>query len=109
KYSKAWRTSLTFSQILRFVRRSSVASRIEKPFQLGDQILLEGGVEGEVIELNWRATHIRNGANDVVVIPNSAIAKMRIQNHSSGSKRHSGSLTVAIDSMNEPEMALDLL
>jgi CRP-like cAMP-binding protein len=70
---------------------------IERPFQLGDQVLLEGGVEGEVIELNWRATHLRNGANDIVVIPNSAIVKMRIQNHSSGSKRHSGSLAVPGD------------
>jgi small-conductance mechanosensitive channel len=54
---------------------SGISLSIEKPFKLGDQILLEGGVEGEVIKLNWRATHIRNGANDVVVIPNSAIAK----------------------------------
>ena len=88
---------------------SGISLSIEKPFKLGDQILLEGGVEGEVIKLNWRATHIRNGANDVVVIPNSAIAKMRIQNHSSGSERHSGSLTVIVDSINEPEMALELL
>ena len=88
---------------------SGISLSIEKPFRLGDQILLEGGVEGEVIELNWRATHVRNAANDVVVIPNSAIAKMRIQNHSSGSKRHSGSLTVVVDSMNEPETTLELL
>jgi small-conductance mechanosensitive channel/CRP-like cAMP-binding protein len=88
---------------------SGISLSIERPFQLGDQILLEGGVEGEVIELNWRATHIRNGANDVVVIPNSSIAKMRIQNHSSGSKRHSGSLIVTVDSVHEPKMALELL
>jgi small-conductance mechanosensitive channel/CRP-like cAMP-binding protein len=88
---------------------SGISLSIEKPFQLGDEILLEGGVEGEVVELNWRSTHVRNAANDVVIIPNSAIAKMRIQNHSSGSKRHSGSLTVVVDSMNEPEMALELL
>jgi small-conductance mechanosensitive channel len=88
---------------------SGISLSIERPFKLGDQILLEGGVEGEVTELNWRATHVRNGANDVVVIPNSAIAKMRIQNHSSGSKRHSGSLTVAVDSMNDPEMTIELL
>jgi small-conductance mechanosensitive channel len=54
---------------------SGISLSIEKPFQLGDQILLDGGVEGEVIELNWRATHIRNGANDVVVIPNSSMPK----------------------------------
>ena len=88
---------------------SGISLSIEKPFKLGDQVLLEGGVEGQVIELNWRATHLRNGANDIVVIPNSAIAKMRIQNHTSGSERHSGSFTVVVDSANEPEMTLELL
>jgi mechanosensitive ion channel-like protein len=37
---------------------SGISLSIERPFQLGDQILLESGVEGEVIELNWRATHV---------------------------------------------------
>ena len=45
------------------------------PYRPGDEILLEGGVEGEVIQVNWRSTHLRNGANDVVVIPNSASLK----------------------------------
>jgi small-conductance mechanosensitive channel len=59
---------------------SRISLGIERPYGPGDEILLEGGVEGEVVQVNWRSTHLRNGANDVVVIPNSAIAKMRIQN-----------------------------
>src|ERR1700730_3962993 len=55
---------------------SGISLSIEKPYRIGDEILLEGGAEGEVIEMNWRATHLRNGANDVVIIPNSAIAKL---------------------------------
>jgi small-conductance mechanosensitive channel/CRP-like cAMP-binding protein len=88
---------------------SGISMSIESPFRLGDEILLEGGVEGEVVEMNWRATHIKNGANDIVVIPNSAIAKMRIQNHSTGSKRHSASFSVVVDSTNEPEMTVQVL
>jgi len=88
---------------------SGISLTIEKPYRLGDEILLEGGIEGEVIQVNWRSTHLRNGANDVVVIPNSAIAKMRIQNHSAGSKRYSGSLTVAVDARNEPEFTMEIL
>jgi small-conductance mechanosensitive channel len=88
---------------------SGVSLSIEKPFRVGDEILLEGGAEGEVIEMNWRATHLRNGANDVVVIPNSAIAKLRIQNHSSGNRRYSGSLSVVVDIRNEPELTLEIL
>jgi CRP-like cAMP-binding protein len=59
--------------------------------------------------VNWRSTHLRNGANDVVVVPNSAVAKLRIQNHSAGAKRYSESLTVSVDSRNEPELALEVL
>jgi small-conductance mechanosensitive channel len=88
---------------------SGISLSIEKPYRIGDEILLEGGAEGEVIEMNWRATHLRNGANDVVVIPNSTIAKLRIQNHSAGNRRYSGSLTVIVDYRNEPELTLEIL
>lgn len=88
---------------------SGISLNIEKPYQLGDEILLEGGIEGQVVQVNWRSTHLRNGANDVVIVPNSAIAKMRIQNHSSGSKRYSGALTVTVDSRNEFQFATELL
>ncbi|MBV8378750.1 MAG: mechanosensitive ion channel [Verrucomicrobia bacterium] len=88
---------------------SGISLSIEKPYRIGDEILLEGGAEGEVVEMNWRSTHLRNGANDIVVIPNSAIAKLRIQNHSAGTRRSNGSLTVAVDSRNEPELVLEIL
>jgi small-conductance mechanosensitive channel/CRP-like cAMP-binding protein len=88
---------------------SGISLTIEKPYQLGDDILLEGGIEGQVIEVNWRSTHLRNGANDRVVIPNSAIAKMRIQNHSAGTKRYNGTLSVVVDSRNELDVTMELL
>ncbi|MBV9873747.1 MAG: mechanosensitive ion channel [Verrucomicrobia bacterium] len=88
---------------------SGISLTIEKPYQLGDDILLEGGIEGQVIEVNWRSTHLRNGANDRVVIPNSAIAKMRIQNHSAGTKRYNGTLSVVVDSRNEVDVTMELL
>jgi small-conductance mechanosensitive channel len=88
---------------------SGISLSIEKPYQIGDEILLEGGAEGTVIEMNWRSTHLKNSANDVVIIPNSSIAKMRIQNHSAGSRNYSGSATVIVDSRNEPELTLEIL
>jgi len=59
---------------------SGLSLSVEKPYDVGDAVLLEGGVEGEVIQINWRSTHLRNSQNDVVIIPHSAMAKMRIQN-----------------------------
>src|SRR6202162_1902242 len=88
---------------------SGISLSIEKPYRVGDEILLEGGAEGEVMEMNWRSTHLRNGANDIVIIPNSALAKIRIQNHSAGTRRYNGSLSVIVDSRNEPELVLEIL
>jgi small-conductance mechanosensitive channel/CRP-like cAMP-binding protein len=88
---------------------SGLSLSIEKPYRIGDEVLLEGGAEGEVIEVNWRSTHLRNGANDVVIVPNSAMAKIRIHNHSAGTKRYSESLTVSVDNRNEPELTLEVL
>jgi small-conductance mechanosensitive channel len=36
---------------------------VEKPYDVGDALLLEGGVEGKVIQINWRSTHLRNNEN----------------------------------------------
>ena len=88
---------------------SGISLSIEKPYQIGDEILLEGGAEGTVVQINWRSTHLKNGANDVVIIPNSTIAKIRIQNHSAGTRIYSGSATVTVDSRNEPEFTLEIL
>jgi small-conductance mechanosensitive channel/CRP-like cAMP-binding protein len=88
---------------------SGISLSIEKPYRIGDEIVLEAGAEGKVIQMNWRSTHLKNGANDIVIVPNSSIAKMRIQNHSAGTKCYSGSLTVTVDSRNEPELTLEIL
>jgi small-conductance mechanosensitive channel/CRP-like cAMP-binding protein len=88
---------------------SGLSLSIEKPYEVGDAILLEGGVDGEVIQINWRSTHLRNTQNDVVIIPHSSMAKMRIQNHSALSARYGGSLNVDVDSRNEPDFAADIL
>ena len=88
---------------------SGLSLSVEKPYDVGDAVLLEGGVEGKVIQINWRSTHLRNSENDVVIIPHSSMAKMRIQNHSAVTARYGGNLSVVVDSRNEPELALKIL
>lgn len=60
---------------------SGLAINVERPFGAGDWITLPGDVEGQVIEINWRATRIRTLSNDIIVIPNSVVAKGVITNH----------------------------
>jgi hypothetical protein len=60
---------------------SDLAINIEHPFAAGDWITMNDNVEGQIIEIDWRATRIRTFANDMVVIPNSVIAKAIVTNH----------------------------
>ena len=52
------------------------------PYRVGDSVTLDDSTEGEVVEITWRATHIGKANRDLVVVPNSSIAKSRIINRS---------------------------
>ncbi|WP_092177390.1 mechanosensitive ion channel family protein [Bosea sp. OK403] len=74
---------------------SGVALNIGRPYAVGDWIVLNGGIEGRVLETNWRATHLLNGANDLVVLPNSSLAKATLTNMSSPERSHGVKLTIS--------------
>lgn len=52
---------------------------LDRPFKLGDQIKI-GETEGTIEEVGFRSTRIRTHYNSVVSIPNSLVAKERIDN-----------------------------
>lgn len=59
---------------------SGVALSLEKPFRPGDWIALSDGTEGEVVDVNWRATRLRGWDNATQVVPNSVIARQGFRN-----------------------------
>lgn len=61
--------------------------QIDEPLQVGDWVDV-AGVEGKVIEINWRSTRILTRSNDFVSIPNSLVAKGAIVNFSAPSSIH---------------------
>jgi small-conductance mechanosensitive channel len=76
---------------------SGIAINIEDPFRAGDWISVDGANEGQVIEINWRATRIRDRNGDTLVIPNSQIAKSRVTNHSLPERAHPSSINIDIE------------
>jgi hypothetical protein len=56
-----------------------------RPYRPGDWISIEGGTDGRVIEMNWRAAQVLTAKRDLAIVPNSAIAKAKIVNASSPS------------------------
>jgi len=52
---------------------------LDRPFKLGDTIKV-GDTEGTVTEVGFRSTRIRTYYNSIISIPNSVVAKERIDN-----------------------------
>jgi len=60
---------------------AGLALQVERPFRVGHWVTAAGH-EGRIIEVTWRATKIRTKAGNLVVLPNSEIAKTAITNYS---------------------------
>lgn len=54
----------------------------DHPINLNDYIKLDSGQEGYVTRIGWRSTLLRTGQNNMVVVPNSTLAKAVITNYS---------------------------
>jgi small-conductance mechanosensitive channel len=76
---------------------AGLAINIERPFGAGDWIAVGDQALGQVIQVNWRATHLRTWSNDMLVIPNSIVTKAVITNHSRPRGAHHCLLRVKVD------------
>lgn len=60
---------------------AGLAIQVEKPFSVGHWINVTGQ-DGKVSEITWRAVRIRTKSGNVVVVPNSVLARETITNYS---------------------------
>ncbi len=60
---------------------------VDRPLKVGDWVLVNG-VEGRVVEMNWRSTRLVTRQNDSVIIPNNTISKADIINYSAPTTLH---------------------
>jgi small-conductance mechanosensitive channel/CRP-like cAMP-binding protein len=82
---------------------SGIAVGLERPYQAGDLIWVEGGIEGRVVEVNWRSTHIATLHHNIAIVPNSIIAKSRLINRSAPTPLRADSILISIDAAAIPE------
>jgi small-conductance mechanosensitive channel/CRP-like cAMP-binding protein len=88
---------------------SGVVLSFSRPYRPGDWISIDGGTDGRVIEMNWRATHVLTGRRDLAIVPNSTIAKSKIVNVSSPSGIHGVTVTVQMDANTAPSTGAEIL
>ncbi|EJK80650.1 mechanosensitive ion channel family protein [Rhizobium sp. AP16] len=88
---------------------SGLALNLGRPYSIGDWVVLDNDIQGRVVETNWRATHLLNGTNDLVVIPNSTLAKTRITNLSSPDESHGVTITVRVQPTTQPNVIAEVM
>jgi len=74
----------------------------DRPVNLGDYIKLDSGQEGFVVRIGWRSTSLRTLPNNIVMIPNSTLAKAVITNYSLPEPRMSYVLPVSVAYGSDP-------
>ena len=66
----------------------SVTVIMDRPFLIGDYVILDKGLEGTVEEVGFRSTRIRTPHQSLVSLPNNVLANMAIDNYGMrGSRR----------------------
>jgi len=66
---------------------------LDKNFEVGDKVKLEGGELGEVLDIGLRSTKIRTYDHEVIYVPNGYLANSRILNYT----RPTAKIRVGID------------
>lgn len=74
---------------------------LEKPYRINDWIKL-GDVEGRVVSMSWRTTHLRTRESDNLIIPNSKMAEDRILNYYYPHPMHLEKIVVGADYKTPP-------
>jgi len=88
---------------------SGLVLSVSRPYLPDDFVRIEGGTEGRIIELNWRATHILTPLKELAIVPNSVIAKAKIVNVSSASHIHGVNLSVKLEATARPSVGIRTL
>ncbi|MGF6771897.1 small-conductance mechanosensitive channel [Paraburkholderia sp. GAS199] len=79
-----------------------------EPYEVGNWVSIDG-VEGKVLEMNWRATNLLTSRGDVVIVPNAVAAKAKITNSSRPAALHGVSVTLEISPEVRPKVVLEAL
>lgn len=87
---------------------SGVLLLADQPFRPGEWIQV-GDIEGQVVDVNWRATRLHDRNGDLVVIPNATLATADIVNYDQPTRVRRLTLRVQVAFTNAPNRAIEML
>ncbi|MGI9585685.1 MAG: mechanosensitive ion channel domain-containing protein [Acidimicrobiia bacterium] len=81
----------------------------DRPFEPGDWISLDGGIEGVVTDIGWRTSRIQDRNGDIFVIPNFKLSDGTITNFSKPAGLHRVVVSLQVAYSNPPTRAKEML
>ncbi|MGA9755692.1 MAG: mechanosensitive ion channel family protein [Desulfobaccales bacterium] len=94
---------------------SGVALSVERAYNIGDWMEVEmrsrpgGSMIGRVVEINWRATRLHTKADEIIVIPNSEMARTKFINYSIPERHYRAEVQVTLSDTIATERAKRIL
>ncbi|CAB3809851.1 hypothetical protein LMG28614_07152 [Paraburkholderia ultramafica] len=88
---------------------SGLVLNLTRPYTIGDWIVLDATLEGRVVEMHWRATHIMTLERNVAVVPNSVIAKTRFINTSQPAEMRGANVRIQLRPDIRPQFVITAL
>jgi small-conductance mechanosensitive channel len=88
---------------------AGVALSIERPFRRRDWVMLEDGTIAEVMDIDWRATHLRGWDRAIFFVPNAQLAQQSLRILPKLGQPYADSLTILVSGDEDPEHVKSLL
>ena len=116
-----WATSGVFGIILGVALRNVIldvfiglSMHVEQPFRIGDWVMIhqnrrETHIVGQVIEINWRTTRLKNTEKNMIVVPNSKMGEAILTNYMKPKPYFRIDLEFVLDYEVPPNRAIRLL
>jgi small-conductance mechanosensitive channel len=87
---------------------SGIALLFESPFAVGDWIEIDDQV-GRVVAITWRSIHLRTRQRQLIIVPNSVLAKGSFSNYSRPNKIHGEDYFIGFSYDDPPNKVLGIL
>jgi len=88
---------------------SGIALSIERSFRVSDWVKIGNFDEGQVVDMNWRATKIQTRKKYILSLPNSTVSKSDIHNFSYPNNQYWLQCTVHLDPKYDPRRVEEVL
>jgi small-conductance mechanosensitive channel len=89
---------------------SGIHIMLDRPFAVGDRILLESGEVCRVMDVGLRSTRLYDlSAHNVIILPNNKVASMKILNQTRPDKRARARVDVGVECGADPKKVEELL